>query len=405
MVSRAIDFLGSTCGLPLCVRLTVAPCDVMAWLADYDHLTEGQLSGSRRARDRFSRNGLQPGGHLRGAGQLTAARSYPVHLRVISAIATLVLISSACGSNHSSSQSNPSPAPAMQIHGDADDPVNLIVTSAIGDLQGYWTDEYPKVYGGSYSPVKGGFYAMKPSSGQLPWCAQSASDISGNAFHCAKADVVVWDVEGLLPDLRKRFGDFVIPVVLAHEWGHAIHARANFQGQTVTKEIQADCFAGAWAAHATKAGPFKPSADDLDRALAGFLFLRDEPGTAKQDPSAHGSGFDRVNSFRNGFDKGTQACKGYNGRRHTRWGDPFQQRGRSGHWRERAIREIVNAVVLLGERPDSSYHLSPGDLDKAIAALLLFQGSGDVQRQGEGSERVDAYRDEVMNGAKTCFTR
>ncbi|WP_223163877.1 hypothetical protein [Mycobacterium simiae] len=61
---------------------------------------------------------------------------------------------------------------------------------------------------------------------------------------------------------------------------------------------------------------FKPTANDLDRALAGFLFLRDEPGTAKADPRAHGSGFDRVNSFRTGFDSGTGACTDY------REGDP-----------------------------------------------------------------------------------
>lgn len=48
--------------------------------------------------------------------------------------------------------------------------------------------------------------------------------------------------------------------------------------------------------------------------------------------------------------------------------------------------------------------MSPGDLDKAVAALLLFRGSGDVQRQGQGSDRIDAYRDGVYNGAKACLT-
>jgi hypothetical protein len=98
-----------------------------------------------------------------------------------------------------------------------------------------------------------------PSSGELSPCAESAADISGNALYCAKADDIAWDVEGLLPDLRKRFGDFVIPVVLAHEWGHAIQARINFQSETLTEDIQTGCFAEAWAAHAAKGDTFKLS--------------------------------------------------------------------------------------------------------------------------------------------------
>ncbi len=71
--------------------------------------------------------------------------------------------------------------------------------------------------------------------------------IAGNAFYCSTKDVVAWDAEELLPTLRKKYGDFVIPVVMAHEWGHAVQARSNFTARTVTKELQADCFAGAWS--------------------------------------------------------------------------------------------------------------------------------------------------------------
>ena len=68
-------------------------------------------------------------------------------------------------------------------------------------------------------------------------------------------------------------------------------------------------------------------------------------------------------------------------------------------------RSTLVPVGALENRPTSNYHLSPGDLDKAISALLIFRGSGDVQRQGQGSDRVDAYRDGVFNGAKACLTR
>jgi predicted metalloprotease len=173
-------------------------------------------------------------------------------VRAAAVAAVAVLAAGCAGTTHSATAPTPTstPAPQVQIHGDASDPVNQLVVKAITDIQAYWSSQFPKLYGHDYTPVKGGFYAVKPSSGQLPPCAALADDIAGNAFYCAKADDVAWDAEGLLPSLRKRFGDFVIPVVLAHEWGHAIQARANFSGETVTKEIQADCFAGAWAAHA-----------------------------------------------------------------------------------------------------------------------------------------------------------
>jgi len=63
------------------------------------------------------------------------------------------------------------------------------------------------------------------------------------------------------------------------------------------------------------------------------------------------------------------------------------------------------ASILLQNRPESQFRMSPGDLDKAIMALIVFRGSGDAARQGQGSTRVDAYRDGVMNGAKACLSR
>jgi predicted metalloprotease len=199
----------------------------------------------------------------------------------------------------------------IKINGDASDPANRLAVEAIADLQTYWAKEYPELYGEEYQPVQGGFYAVIPSSGDLPPCTDDVSEISGNAFYCSTEDVVAWDAEGLLPDLRSRFGDFVIPVVMAHEWGHAVQARSNFTARTVTRELQADCFAGAWARHAQDSGVFEVSSGELDSALAGILDLRDSPGTSKIDPNAHGSGFDRVGAFQDGFDNGLGSCKAY----------------------------------------------------------------------------------------------
>jgi hypothetical protein len=62
------------------------------------------------------------------------------------------------------------------------------------------------------------------------------------------------------------------------------------------------------------------------------------------------------------------------------------------------------ASVIIYNRPDTStYHISPGDLDEGIMALLVFRGEGDTERQGAGFERVRAFREGVIDGAQACL--
>lgn len=62
------------------------------------------------------------------------------------------------------------------------------------------------------------------------------------------------------------------------------------------------------------------------------------------------------------------------------------------------------ASVIVYNRPEtSSYHISPGDLDEGVKALLVFRADGDVERQGAGFERVRTFREGVINGAQACL--
>lgn len=442
------------------------------------------------------------------------------------ALAVLAVVLAACGGGPKpgmlaqASQVGNAPHDDIKITGDASADVNKMAVRAIADLQKYWAEEYPKLYNGDYKPVSGGFFAVVPSSGKLPPCAESASDISGNAFYCASKDVVAWDSAGLLPELQSKFGDFVIPIVLAHEWGHAIQARSNFTARTVTKELQADCFAGGWAKHAQSSGAYEVNAAELDNALAGILELRDSPGTSNIDPSAHGSGFDRVSAFQDGYDNGPTACKAYRDDDPVVVELPFQNAADEAAGGDMPYDAIVNdvpydiedywthvypeltngeawvpvkglepfdpsnppmcggtraegyalfycvpddyigwdnvdamptvyrkggdfavatllatqyglaamtrandksddktqslrgdcfagaytaSVLLQNRKETSSFGISPGDLDEAITALLVFRGDGDVERQGAGFERIRHYRNGVLNGAGACL--
>ena len=109
----------------------------------------------------------------------------------------------------------------IEIHGDPTLPVNQLVFAAIADIQQYWTEEFPKLYDGKkYAPVTGGFYAV---NGGSPDDQTPCGRVGYNAFYCPQEDLVAWDAGGLLPDLQKAFGDFAVQLVMAHEWGHAIH--------------------------------------------------------------------------------------------------------------------------------------------------------------------------------------
>jgi predicted metalloprotease len=138
----------------------------------------------------------------------------------------------------------------IKIEGDRDAPVNKLAIEAIADLQSFWGDKFPKLYKADYEPIEGGLYALTPDSQSGPKCASSYDDVAGNAFYCKLDDSVAWDSTGLLPELQKKYGDFVIPIVLAHEFGHAVQQRSGYFDQnklTVSSELQADCFAGGWA--------------------------------------------------------------------------------------------------------------------------------------------------------------
>ena len=98
------------------------------------------------------------------------------------------------------------PDTGVSIEGAENTPEDQVVASAIADIQAFWTDEMPKVYGVQYLPVKGGFYSWSPDE-PLPPCADDPSNIEGNAFYCGNADDVAWDDTDLIPSLYQRYGD------------------------------------------------------------------------------------------------------------------------------------------------------------------------------------------------------
>jgi predicted metalloprotease len=78
---------------------------------------------------------------------------------------------------------------------------------------------------------------------------------------------------------------------------------------TIVTEQQADCFAGAWVAHATDgSGGVTFSDADVRSGLVAMIQVRDPVGVDQFTEGGHGSAFDRVGAFQTGFTEGVARC-------------------------------------------------------------------------------------------------
>lgn len=191
------------------------------------------------------------------------------------------------------------------------------LTTAFGDIERFWADAYPEAYGTAFEPLGGGIYAAYPErEAPIPGCGTPTSsyqDVAeGAAFYCIDGDFMAYDDADALPSLVELLGKEAVAIVLAHEFGHAIQARADeWNNPIVLKEQQADCFAGAWSAHVASGASDLITFDDsaVRAGLVAMIYVRDPiEGVGLSDPNAHGTGFDRVGAFQDGFVGGVTRC-------------------------------------------------------------------------------------------------
>ncbi len=123
-------------------------------------------------------------------------------------------------------------------------------------------------------------------------------------------------------ELSERFGapgDFARAYVIAHEVGHHVQnltgAMGDFQGyaasgpgsSAVRMELQADCFAGIWAAHIERAGDILEEGDieeglNAAAAIGDDRLQRQAQGHVVPDSFTHGTSDQRVRWFRRGME-------------------------------------------------------------------------------------------------------
>jgi uncharacterized protein len=187
------------------------------------------------------------------------------------------------------------------------------VEEVLGSLNAFWTRTFRQELNQRFVGPRE-FIAYDPARDD-PGCGGQPAGAQ-NAIYCADGRFIAWDEPTLLVPFYRDKGELAVGFVLAHEYGHAVqHSLGIFHKfkHTIEQELQADCFAGAWAGDLADQGILDPNdapgkGGDLDDALDAIYAVGDDPSVPWQAPDAHGTGDQRATAFGDGYEDGVETC-------------------------------------------------------------------------------------------------
>jgi predicted metalloprotease len=210
------------------------------------------------------------------------------------------------------------------------------VVAVVNSVQDFWAAEFQR---------RGGQYQKAPTrlfTGTVQTdCGAASSEVG--PFYCPRDQTVYIDL-GFYQELQTKFGakggPFAQAYVLAHEYGHHVqnlsgtmeqqvaNSRSGPQSASVRLELQADCYAGLWANHATtEPGPGggdplveRITEDDIADGLNAAAAIGDDTlqqkfqGQVNPDSFTHGTSAQRQKWFETGYRTGDLAqCNTFRG--------------------------------------------------------------------------------------------
>ncbi|MFD0203364.1 MULTISPECIES: KPN_02809 family neutral zinc metallopeptidase [Saccharothrix] len=207
---------------------------------------------------------------------------------------------------------------------DANREADCRAVAFINSIQAFWTDQFARS-GRTYQPAQTNFF----SGGVQTRCGNATSAVG--PFYCP-ADAQVYIDLTFFQELQQKFGatggPFVEAYILAHEYGHhvqnllgtsdRVRTRQGPKSDSVRLELQADCYAGAWAHHATtiptaSGKPLITGVTDQDVANAldaasriGDDYIQREFGGGRIDTTqfSHGTSAQRQQWYTTGYQTG-----------------------------------------------------------------------------------------------------
>jgi predicted metalloprotease len=210
----------------------------------------------------------------------------------------------------------------------ANDEMKQFVATVLADTEDTWSGIF-KSMGQTYTDPK-----LVLFSGRFPSACGQASAATG-PFYCPSDQKVYLDM-AFFQQMKDQFGasgDFAQAYVIAHEVGHHVQDLLGTLGQAeqlqarqsetegnatqVKIELQADCYAGVWAANA-KAPDGQPVMQQGDieegmraaEAIGDDTLQRQAQGTVVPDSFTHGTSAQRMNALRTGYQAGNiDACQ------------------------------------------------------------------------------------------------
>jgi uncharacterized protein len=281
-----------------------------------------RIDDQERSSNIEDRRGMSVGRGVAGGG---------IGIVVIALIAMFLGVDPSIILESGMSTGGPAPGPQQSVETKAPsrgDQMADFVAAVLGSTEETWTDIF----------ARGGRTYRKPTLVLFTGQVQSACGYAQAAvgpFYCP-ADQKLYIDLAFYRDLQDRFkapGDFAQAYVIAHEVGHhvqnllgiaeRVHAMQSRSGQqqanalSVRMELQADCFAGIWAAHANqKRRILEPG--DVEEGLGAAAAVGDDNiqkqsrGYVSPESFTHGSSAQRVRWFRRGLDTGDlKACDAF----------------------------------------------------------------------------------------------